>query len=111
MLGDNLRQLRKDRKLTQQNAADFLKVKRVTYTLYELNKREPDNDTLQRLATIQNIRVIAWPVGRFMPIHKEDEADRFAAELIAYAFDMDKSYVIDFLQNSWRFKHHSTLKR
>lgn len=52
MLGDNLRQLRKDRKLTQQNAADFLKVKRVTYTLYELNKREPDNDTLQRLATI-----------------------------------------------------------
>lgn len=46
-----------------------------------------------------------------MPIHKEDEADRFAAELIAYAFDMDKSYVIDFLQNSWRFKHHSTLKR
>ena len=51
MLGDNLRKLRTERNLIQQEVADFLKVKRVTYTQYELNKREPDNETLQRLAT------------------------------------------------------------
>lgn len=51
MLGDNLRKLRKERNLIQQEVADFLKVNRVTYTQYELNKREPDNETLQRLST------------------------------------------------------------
>ena len=51
VLGDNLRNLRMKRGLTQQTVADFLKVKRVTYTQYELNKREPDNDTLKKLAT------------------------------------------------------------
>lgn len=33
---------------------------------------------------------------------KEDEADQFAAELLSYSCDIDKSYVIDFLQNSWK---------
>lgn len=55
MLGDNLRNLRHEKKLTQQEVANFLKVKRVTYTQYELNKREPDNETLQRLATFFSV--------------------------------------------------------
>ncbi len=50
MLGNNLRFLRKQKRLTQQQVAASLGLQRVTYTQYELNKREPDNETLQRLA-------------------------------------------------------------
>lgn len=50
MLGENLRKLRIDRDLTQQQLADLLNINRVTYTQYENNKREPDNITLCRLA-------------------------------------------------------------
>lgn len=50
MLGDNLKKLRTDRDLTQQELADSLNINRVTYTQYENNKREPDNDTLCLLA-------------------------------------------------------------
>jgi len=57
MLGDNLRRLRKKKKLTQQQIADLLKINRVTYTQYELNKREPDNSTLDMLADFFKVSV------------------------------------------------------
>lgn len=50
MLGDNLKQLRLKKEMTQQQLAELLKINRVTYTQYELNKREPDNATLLEFA-------------------------------------------------------------
>lgn len=46
MFGDTLRELRLSKKLTQEETAKIIGVARGTYTHYELNKREPDNDTL-----------------------------------------------------------------
>lgn len=34
----------------------------------------------------------------------ENEADEFATELISYSYDIEKWYILDFLQNGWRFK-------
>ncbi len=51
MLGENLKLLRQKKNYTQQQIADLLKINRVTYTQYELDKREPDNETLLQLAT------------------------------------------------------------
>lgn len=50
MLGENLKDLRIKKDLTQQQVADLLNINRVTYTQYELNKRDPDTNTLIRLA-------------------------------------------------------------
>ena len=50
MLGENLKALRIKKDLTQQQLADLLNINRVTYTQYENNKREPDNNTLCMLA-------------------------------------------------------------
>ncbi|MBP2644357.1 MAG: hypothetical protein H6Q67_2244 [Firmicutes bacterium] len=33
---------------------------------------------------------------------KEDEADRFSAELLSYCCSLEKEYVLDFLKNSWK---------
>lgn len=50
MLGEHLKQLRENKKLTQQEMADKLGIARGTYAHYEINRREPDNATLARLA-------------------------------------------------------------
>lgn len=50
VLGNRLRQLRKQRKLTQEEVARKIGVARTTYAMYEQNSREPDNKTIQKLA-------------------------------------------------------------
>lgn len=88
MLGDNLRSLRNQRKLTQQTVADFLKIKRVTYTQYELNKREPDNDTLQKLATFYAVTVDDL-LGEPLPlISKEQKKPKDLAKILEQREDL-----------------------
>lgn len=55
MFGDTLRALRLSKKLTQEEIAKIIGVARGTYTHYELNKREPDNDTLLKIANFFNV--------------------------------------------------------
>ena len=51
MLGERLKEIRELRNLTQNDVANFLKVKRQTYSAYERNKSLPDANTLCLLAT------------------------------------------------------------
>lgn len=48
--GDRLRQLRKDRKLTQQQLADLIGVKNSVISFYEVGERTPSPDVLRKLA-------------------------------------------------------------
>lgn len=57
MLGSRLRQQRKQRKLTQEDVAQRIGVARTTYAMYEQNSREPDNETLQKLADFFEVSV------------------------------------------------------
>ncbi|QTD42144.1 helix-turn-helix domain-containing protein [Sporosarcina sp. Te-1] len=50
MLGQRLKKLRLDRKLTQKQLAEKIKVTHVSISGYENGNRYPDTDTLQRLA-------------------------------------------------------------
>lgn len=50
MLGDRLKNLRSAKKLTQEDLAERIGVSRGTYAHYEINKRQPDYDTLIKLA-------------------------------------------------------------
>ncbi|MBO5925122.1 MAG: helix-turn-helix transcriptional regulator [Clostridia bacterium] len=47
-----LKELRKEKGLTQQQIADMLNVRQQSYTRYELNTSEPSYDMLVRIATI-----------------------------------------------------------
>ncbi len=51
MLGERLKEIRELRNLTQNDVANYLKVKRQTYSAYERNKSLPDANTLCLLAT------------------------------------------------------------
>ncbi len=51
MLGERLKEIRELKKLTQNDVANYLKIKRQTYSAYERNKSLPDANTLSLLAT------------------------------------------------------------
>lgn len=57
MLADNLRLLRKNFKLTQQEVADILGVDRSTYTFYESGKSTPSKENIVKLCDIFNVTV------------------------------------------------------
>lgn len=57
MIGKKITELRNKKGLTQLRAAKMLKMPRSTYSNYELDKREPDFDTAQKLASFYEISV------------------------------------------------------
>ncbi|PZL74899.1 XRE family transcriptional regulator [Enterococcus plantarum] len=54
---ERLKQLRTEKKMTQQALADLVNVNRVTYTNWENGKREPELDKVVELATVLNTTV------------------------------------------------------
>lgn len=57
MLSKRLMTIRKKKKKTQQESADFLGISRPAYTAYESGTRSPDNDNLSKLADYFNTNV------------------------------------------------------
>lgn len=57
MLQENLRSLRKEKKLTQADISKRLGIPRTTYAGYENGSRNPDPETLQLLADFHDVSV------------------------------------------------------
>jgi len=57
VLAQRLTQLRKDREKTQEDIAGYLGISRPTYTGYESGRRQPDYDTLIKLAIFFGVSV------------------------------------------------------
>ncbi|PEQ03342.1 helix-turn-helix domain-containing protein [Bacillus wiedmannii] len=57
MFGTRLHTLRKERKLRQEDMAKQLGIVRTTYAMYEQGNREPDYNTLIKLATFFEVSI------------------------------------------------------
>ncbi|MGF3103677.1 helix-turn-helix domain-containing protein [Rossellomorea sp. DUT-2] len=57
MLKNKLIELRKDKKLRQEDIAKILGIARTTYAMYEQGNREPDFDTLNKIADFFEVTV------------------------------------------------------
>ena len=84
MLGDKLKELRESKKITQQDMANVLGIARGTYAHYEINRREPDNDTLKKIANYFNVSTdylldrISMPNNTLIQKqYKDEQAERF----------------------------------
>ncbi|MCD5324743.1 helix-turn-helix domain-containing protein [Pontibacillus sp. HN14] len=55
MIGQKLKYLRQREKLTQGELAEKLNISRGTYAHYELGKRNPDYETLNKIANFYNV--------------------------------------------------------
>lgn len=74
--------LRKEKKMIQREVADKLGIARTTYSGYENGSRNPDNDTLQKLADFYGC-TIDYLLGRTEIKYNEeavDEKDRKAID-------------------------------
>lgn len=73
--GDRLKQLRNEKKLSQQELADKLEINRSTYARYETSATQPDYETLQKLADFFDVS-IDYLLGRTdnpNPINNQEE--------------------------------------
>lgn len=90
---DRLKLLRNAKGLTQQNIADYLGISRPTYTRYETGEREPDQDTLLKLADFFEVTVDYLlgrdevPVALSRPGGYDDLSDEEKAQ-IDYLIDL-----------------------
>lgn len=57
MIGNKLKELRTSKKLTQEEIAKLLNVAQGSYSNYEKNKREPDYETLKKIATFYKVSI------------------------------------------------------
>lgn len=75
--GARLRDLRRERKLTQQMVAEYLQIHRTTYTKYEAGTVAPDYMGLIRLADIFGVSVDCLlgrkPLLEYMVVANEEE--------------------------------------
>lgn len=55
IISKNLIELRKEKGLTQQKVADYLKIDRSNYSKYELGKLEINVDMLRKLSQLYNV--------------------------------------------------------
>lgn len=56
-IGDRLRKIRKERKLTQKQIGDYLGMSESGYGYYEQGTRKPSNETIKKLAKKYNVSV------------------------------------------------------
>lgn len=74
MRDNNLKKLRKDCALTQQQVAEALGLERSTYTYYETGKTDPSVSTLQKIMVLFNCSFSdIYPFGENILEFKKDE--------------------------------------
>jgi transcriptional regulator with XRE-family HTH domain len=63
MIGDRLKKLREEQKVTQIKLAEILNISRDTYAQYEIDRRVPEYGTLEKLADYFDVS-LDYLVGR-----------------------------------------------
>ncbi len=74
MLGERLKELRESKNWTRKYVAEQLNIDQSTYGKYELNKREPDKETLTSLADFFNVST-DYLLGRENKVESESDND------------------------------------
>ena len=84
----NLKKLREQYGLTQKEMADILQIQRPSYTRYENNERQPDNDTLRMLANYFDVS-IDYLLGYESESQEITHARKVAQNLYTECSDLD----------------------
>lgn len=80
-LGNKIRKLRTERGWTQSELAEKLSVSESAISYYETGKREPDTETLHKLATLFNVS-LDYLLGRSNMRNPENDMDTVPIPII-----------------------------
>lgn len=75
--GDILKDLRKSADLTQEEFGKLIGVSRSTVGMYEQGKREPDFETMEKIADYFNVSLDYLQTGKHSKFHLSDVTDLF----------------------------------
>ena len=84
-LGNRLRQLRKDRNLTQQQLAELIGVKNSVISFYEVGDRIPSPEVLRKLALALHVTadyLLGIERGASLDVTGLDEQDRLVVQMM-----------------------------
>lgn len=108
MEAQRLRDLRKEKHVTQDDVASYLGITRPAYTAYESGKREPDDKTKIKLATYFDVSV-DYLIGKSDTKNSKNDNLTENQKLIAYSIDPDVSdeerkRIIEMVEAAMKFR-------
>ncbi|GMQ74326.1 helix-turn-helix transcriptional regulator [Tetragenococcus halophilus] len=86
MFPEKIKELRQQKKFTQKDVAEKIGVTRPAYTAYEIGKRQPDFETLQKIAKLYEVTT-DYLLGNEAP--EEEKASK--GQTVAAHIDEDVS--------------------
>ncbi|NMF06301.1 helix-turn-helix domain-containing protein [Clostridium beijerinckii] len=91
MLGDRIKLLRKEQKITQEQLADWLNVSRSSIKGYENDGVEPSLNVLIKIADRFNVS-LDYLLGRTEEKHNVNLLDEYTKEILIKVYEIIKDY-------------------
>lgn len=102
MLGDNIKELRNNKGIYQQELADALSVSKSTVAMWETNKREPDLNMIKKIAAFFNVSIDYLSNNNEKNDKEDNETDRIKVLFrhLQNVPDDDREHLIDNLEST-----------
>lgn len=108
MFTERLKSLRKEAGLTQKELAEQLGIKQPTYTQWELGRRSPSSETLEKFANFFNVSTDYLLGNSDYKTTIDQDIEEAIQRSVAYQgnpiSDKDKKAITDFLRNYFEEK-------
>lgn len=112
-LGKRIKELREKKGYTQRALADLLSIGNSTLAMYEVDKREPDNDTLSKIADFFGVST-DYLLGRNTPPARpsptQEEKEEIKKEMIRLWDLLPEDEKTDVLRNFFEWKMRQSKK-
>lgn len=96
MIMNRIKSLRKAKKITQKQLGDVLGVAESTISMYESGNRQPDVDTMRKIADYFNVTIDYLIGGENISSSDKDELDKKIIKIFDSLSENDQAQVLDY---------------
>lgn len=96
MIMNQIKSLRKAKKITQKQLGDVLGVAESTISMYESGNRQPDVDTMRKIADYFNVTIDYLIGGENISSSDKDELDKKIIKIFDSLSEADQAQVLDY---------------
>lgn len=96
MIMNRIKSLRKAKKITQKQLGDVLGVAESTISMYESGNRQPDVDTMRKIADYFNVTIDYLIGGENISSSDKDELDEKIIKIFGSLSEADQAQILDY---------------
>ena len=93
---NRIKSLRKAKKITQKQLGDVLGVAESTISMYESGNRQPDVDTMRKIADYFNVTIDYLIGGENISSSDKDELDEKIIKIFGSLSEADQAQILDY---------------